>query len=262
MEYIVIALVAFFVSGMTLFSGFGLGTLLLPAFALFFPVEVAVGATALVHGANSAFKASLLGKNADRDLVIKFGMPALLAAVPGAALLGLLASMEPLVTYTVGDRIAEVTPVKLTIVVLMLVFGVLELLPSSGGLSFDRSHMVWGGMLSGFFGGLSGHQGALRAAFLAKVAASAQVFVGTTAVIALLVDAMRISTYSVIAMTASNGPAMSSQDWGLLATAVAAAFGGVMTGRRYLHKVTMRGIQILTGLLLLAIAVAMGSGVL
>ena len=262
MEYIVIALVAFFVSGMTLFSGFGLGTLLLPAFALFFPVEVAVGATALVHGANSAFKAALLGKDADRDLVIRFGVPALLAAVPGAALLGLLVSMDPLFTYSVGARVAEVTPVKLTIAVLMLLFGVLELLPGSGGWRVGRSHMVWGGMLSGFFGGLSGHQGALRAAFLAKVAASAPVFVGTTAVIALLVDVMRISTYSVIAMTAGNGPAMSSLDWGLLATAVAAAFAGVMTGRRYLHKVTMRRIQILTGLLLLAIAVAMGSGVL
>ena len=33
---------AFLASGLTLYSGFGLGTVLLPAFALFFPVEVAV----------------------------------------------------------------------------------------------------------------------------------------------------------------------------------------------------------------------------
>lgn len=261
MEYIVIGLVAFFVSGLTLFSGFGLGTLLLPTFALFFPVEVAVGATALVHGANSAFKAALLGKNADRELVIKFGVPALLAAVPGAALLGLLASMDPLFTYSLGARVAEVTPVKLTIAVLMSLFGVLELLPNSGGLSFDRSHMVWGGMLSGFFGGLSGHQGALRSAFLAKVAASAPVFVGTTAVIALLVDVMRISTYSLIALAGDAAP-MNSRGWGLVVTGVGAAFAGVMLGRRYVHKFTMRAIQILTGTLLLAIAGAMGSGVL
>jgi hypothetical protein len=39
--------VAFAVSGLTLFPGFGLGTLLMPAFALFFPIEVAVAATAI-----------------------------------------------------------------------------------------------------------------------------------------------------------------------------------------------------------------------
>ena len=35
MEIIVICLVALFVAGLTFFSGFGLGTLLLPAFSLF-----------------------------------------------------------------------------------------------------------------------------------------------------------------------------------------------------------------------------------
>jgi len=37
------------VSGLTLFSGFGLGTLLMPTFVLFFPIEVAVAATAIVY---------------------------------------------------------------------------------------------------------------------------------------------------------------------------------------------------------------------
>jgi predicted nucleic acid-binding protein len=41
MTYLVIYLVALFDSGLTLYSGFGLGTLLMPAFALFFPVPVA-----------------------------------------------------------------------------------------------------------------------------------------------------------------------------------------------------------------------------
>ena len=54
---IVIGLVAFGVSLLTLFSGFGLGTLLLPAFAVFFPIEVAVASTAIVHAANNLFKA-------------------------------------------------------------------------------------------------------------------------------------------------------------------------------------------------------------
>jgi len=37
----------------------------MPAFALFFPIEVAVAATAIVHLANNIFKGGLVGKKAD-----------------------------------------------------------------------------------------------------------------------------------------------------------------------------------------------------
>jgi len=43
MDVLLISIVAFIGSGLTFFSGFGLGTVLLPVFALFFPVQVAVG---------------------------------------------------------------------------------------------------------------------------------------------------------------------------------------------------------------------------
>ena len=48
MSYFIICTVAFAVSGLTLFSGFGLGTLLMPAFALFFPIEVVVDVSRLL----------------------------------------------------------------------------------------------------------------------------------------------------------------------------------------------------------------------
>ncbi len=62
MSYIIICSVALIVSGLTLFSGFGLGTLLMPAFALFFPVEVAVAATAVVHLANNIFIITIIAE--------------------------------------------------------------------------------------------------------------------------------------------------------------------------------------------------------
>ena len=55
-QYIVLYLAALAVSGLTLFSGFGLGTLLMPVFAIFFPIEIAVAMTAVVHLANNLFK--------------------------------------------------------------------------------------------------------------------------------------------------------------------------------------------------------------
>lgn len=65
LSYIIICIVAIIVSALTLFSGFGLGTVLMPAFALFFPLPVAIAATAVVHLANNIFKAILVGKKAD-----------------------------------------------------------------------------------------------------------------------------------------------------------------------------------------------------
>jgi len=57
---------------------------------------------------------------------------------------------------------------KATIAVLLLFFAIFELLPRFKHFSFDRKYLPLGGILSGFFGGLSGNQGALRSAFLVK----------------------------------------------------------------------------------------------
>ena len=59
MSYLIICTVALLASALTFFSGFDLGTLLLPAFALFFPIEQAVALTAVVHFLNSLFKLAL-----------------------------------------------------------------------------------------------------------------------------------------------------------------------------------------------------------
>ena len=60
MEEVLIILAALLASVLTLISGFGLGTLLLPVFALFFPLEIAVALTAVVHLLNNLFKTGLL----------------------------------------------------------------------------------------------------------------------------------------------------------------------------------------------------------
>src|SRR3990172_12175769 len=84
MDYLVISVVAFVTSGVTLFSGFGLGTVLMPTFALFFPFPIAIAATAVIHLANNAFKLVLVGRRADRTIVGRFGAPPARPPVPRA----------------------------------------------------------------------------------------------------------------------------------------------------------------------------------
>jgi uncharacterized membrane protein YfcA len=260
--YIAVSLAALIAAGLTLYSGFGLGTLLLPVFALFFPAEMAVVATAMVHGANNVFKVSLLGRHADREVVLKFGLPAIAAAVLGALALGWFAQSDSSLVIEVNEEtFSEITPVKLIIGLLMIGFALFELVPRFRELEFDRHYLPLGGVLSGFFGGLSGHQGALRSAFLAKAGLTTERFVASNAAIGFLVDLTRISVY-VALFTAAGGHVSEFSGWPLVITGALSAFCGVLLGKRFLHKVKMTSVQTLVGVLLFGVGLALVSGVL
>lgn len=262
LSFITVGTAALLVSALTMYSGFGLGTLLLPVFALFFPVSAAVAATAVVHGANNIFKISLLGRHADRNLVVKFGVPAIVAAVAGAATLGYVAHFGQITSYSLGPKTAVITPLKLIMGLLMFTFALFELLPRLKRLEFSRKYLFLGGLLSGFFGGLSGHQGALRSAFLAKVGISAQAFVGTNAVIGFMVDAARITVYAYLFLLADATAVIGRDQAPLVLTGIVAAFSGVLIGKRYLHKITMTTVQTITGIMLGGIALALAAGII
>lgn len=258
---ILVALAAFFSAGLTMYSGFGLGTLMLPVFSLFFPVEVAVVATALVHGANNVFKVSLLGKYADWDVVLRFGMPAIGAAVLGGAALGWISQFDISLKYQLAGLNAEISPIKGVIGFLMLFFALFELMPRFRQMKFDQRYLPLGGLLSGFFGGLSGHQGALRSAFLAKAGLTTERFVGSNAVIGFAVDMVRLSVYGFLMWMA--GSSFGQFDgWNLVIAGSIAAFAGVMVAKRILHKVTMHSIQTLVGILLFIVAIGLIAGLI
>lgn len=65
MDIVVVSICALLAAGLTFFTGFGLGTILLPLFTLFFTVEMAVVATAVLHLANNCLKAALVWKDAN-----------------------------------------------------------------------------------------------------------------------------------------------------------------------------------------------------
>lgn len=255
--YLVVCAVALLASCLTFFSGFGLGTLLLPAFVLFFPVEQAIAMTAVVHMLNGLFKLTLVGRHADRGVVLRFGVPAILAALLGAVALSWLADLAPVYRYTALGRDLAIMPVKLAVGMVLLLFSLVELVPRLRDLSFGRSWMPLGGLLSGFFGGLAGMQGALRSAFLARAGLSKDVFIATGVVIAALIDFSRIGIYAK-QMAGVSG----HLDYRLLTAAVLAAFLGAFIGNRYLRKMTMPTIQGIVAASLFLVATALIFGML
>jgi uncharacterized membrane protein YfcA len=261
MDYVVVCASALLIALLTLFSGFGLGTLLMPVFAIFFPVEVAVAATAVVHLANNVFKLVLVGKHAVRAVVIRFGIPAVVAAFGGAAVLGLIGGLPSIADYALAGRHCEVTALKLVIAVLIIIFALFDLVPALKKLSVDRRYLPLGGALSGFFGGLSGHQGALRSAFLLKLGLTSQAFIGTGVTVAVMVDVARLGVYG--AGYATFGLASEAGDArlaGLVVAATIAAFAGSFIASRLLHKVTISALQTVVGALLILMGIALAAG--
>jgi uncharacterized membrane protein YfcA len=77
-----------------------------------------------------------------------------------------------------------------------------------------------------------------------------------------MVDVVRITTYAVMFLAAGPSHQVHAGQWPLVVTGIAAAFSGVMIGKRYLRKVTMNTVQTITGIFLLGIAIALGSGIM
>jgi len=252
LDLLVIAIVALLTSWLTLLSGFGLGTLLLPVFALFFEVEVAIALTAIVHVLNNLFKFGLLAKWVNRGVVLWFGVPGILGAFLGVRMLSRLSHLD---SWFVSDTVV-VDPLSAVIGVLMIFFALTELFPKMKQFSFKRNLLALGGIFSGFFGGLSGHQGALRSMFLIKAGLSKEVYIATGVAIALLIDFTRIPMYL---MRMPRG--MMHDHWAPVIIATGFAFFGALVGKRMMKKVTFRFVQILVGIMMIGIGFGLILGV-
>ncbi len=254
-EIITISVAAFLTAVLTFFSGFGLGTILMPVFALFFPVDIAIALTGVVHFTNNLFKMALVGRKANKTVLLRFGIPAIVASFTGAWLLIKLSDLPALHQYELWGREFEITLVKLIIAVLLMFFSLFEILPQVQHIQFGKNKLILGGALSGFFGGLAGIQGALRSAFLIKSGLTKEAYIATGVIIASLVDFTRLSVYA--SRYASSGLA---ENTGLLVSATLSAIAGAVIGRLLLHKITLHFIQILVAVMLVLVSLALGSG--
>lgn len=257
MLVVVVSTVALFAAALTFVSGFGLGTLLLPAFAIFVPIEVAVAATACVHLANNIFKLILTAKNADRSVLIRFGLIAVIASIVGALLQRQLGEMPSIHTYVLAGVERSVTPIRLAIGAVITCFALLELSPRFDRLEFDRSKLPLGGFISGFFGGLSGHQGALRSAFLVRCGLSKESLIATGVVCSVLVDVPRLGVYATRFNDLSGE--LGKLTMPLLFGCVA-AFLGTLIGARVVKKITLSTVRMIVGVTLLFFGPAMMAG--
>lgn len=223
---------------------------------IFFPVELAIALTGVVHFFNNIFKIFLVGKNANRSVLFRFGIPAVLAAVLGAWVLINIPDAEPLFSYDLFGKRMIVYPVKFIISILLLIFAAMDLIPRLREMEFAKNKLPLGGFLSGFFGGLSGHQGALRSAFLIKAGLSKQAFIGTAVVVSTFVDFTRLGVYAT-----RVGESGLTDNLTLVICATLSAMTGAFLGNKLLKKVTILSLQIFVAIMLIVISIALGMGI-
>ena len=226
----------------TFFTGFGLNTILVPVFMIYFDAPLAVLMAGIVHLCNNILKVALTARSINWNLFRNFGLPALLFAFIGAQLLN-----------TVKDTIGPLLPPIFGAI--FILFALLELFNWKLSLKGSWAMRI-GGSLSGFFGGLSGHQGALRSAFLTKVGLSKEAFIATGVLIACMIDISRMSVYFT-----NISKVKDSLNLNLLIVATLAAFIGVYFGNKLVKKITITTIQKIVALMIIIFAIALGFGI-
>lgn len=159
--------------------GFGIGSLLTPVLATRYGTETAIAAVALPHLAAGIVRGWRLRASVDRSVLVRFGLLSAAGGLTGALLF------------------SKLTPLALT-----RTLGALLILTASAGLLGwsarwkPQGTMVWIlGTLSGFFGGVVGNQGGLRAAALSAFGLGPLAFVATSTLIGVMVDVARVPIY-------------------------------------------------------------------
>ena len=218
---VVVAIVAFIAAALTVPAGFGLSTMLTPIVLLLMEPHEAVAVVAIVHGAHNGAKYYSLKEHVDFTAIKRYGIWLVIGAIIGA----LLQNMVPQ------------EPLLLVIGCFLIILPILTLSENWTGYKIPEANDRVGGFGSGFMGGLSGHQGALRAMFLTKRIPDKMSYAATASILALCVDFSRIPVYLLYRSEEVYS------HYSLIIILVISALAGARLGKRWLKTLKSEWIR-------------------
>ena len=213
-ELLLVAIGSFLAAALTVPAGFGLSTILTPLVLLLMGPHEAVAVVAVVHGAHNAGKFAALRESVDFEAFRRYGVWLVLGAILGAALQNEV-PQKPLLAL-IGAFLVSLPLISM----------------SEGwtGYRIPEANDSLGGFGSGFMGGLTGHQGALRAMFLTRRLPDKMTYAATASVLALCVDLSRVPVYLLFRYDEM------SQHAALTLVLVISALIGVRVGKTWLER--------------------------
>ena len=219
---IILAIIASFTAAaLTVPAGFGLSTMLTPVVLMLMSPHEAVAVVAVVHGAHNAGKSWSLWENIDFQAFKRYGIWLILGAVMGAIL---------------QNQVPQ-KPLLGIIGVFLIILPLLTLSKAWKNYRIPEENDRIGGFGSGFMGGLSGHQGALRAMFLTNKLPDKMAYAATASIFALCVDLSRIPVY--LFFRSENITSNIELTFAL----VIAALIGVRVGKKWLKSMKSESIR-------------------
>ncbi len=211
-------------------AGFGAATVLTPVAALFMDMKTAIALVAVFHLFGNASRLVYFGRQINWRVWAMFGLAAITCSVLGAGLTAALPSAALLFAFGLF---------------LLLYVGVSVRFGERLRLPVAQGTLLIGGMVSGLIAGLLGTGGAIRSACLLTFGLPPAAYIGTSAAIALIVDATRLPIYLRAHLLPSS--------WlPLLGALVVVAFAGAWTGQRLVRRLSTTGFRRLV-LVLLAV---------
>lgn len=222
---VAVLIVAIAASATASVVGFGIGSLLTPLLAVRYGTTVAVAAVTIPHALATAIRCWRLRAHIDYAVLLRFGILSAIGGFAGALLYTRLGSLA--LTRILGGLLLLTAAAQLT-----------------GWSSRWHPHgplVAIFGFSSGFFGGVAGNQGGLRAAALSAFGLSPATFVATATATGLLVDAARTPVYLW------GGTQALLQIWPVIAVAVAGVIIGTLMGERLLLGLSPRRFGQLVG---------------
>lgn len=206
---------AFFAEVVGTMAGFGAATILTPIAALFMDVKTAIAVVACFHLFGNASRLIFFGRHIHWSTWWQFGLTGIVLSLVGAGVTAQLPSAA----------------IKLLFGLFLLIYVGCSI-SASGLIQLPRTPalLVGGGAVSGFIAGLIGTGGAVRSACLLAFGLPKEVYVGTSAAIALIVDATRLPVYVA-------GRFIPSRMVPVLVSLIAAAFAGAWVGQRLVRRI-------------------------
>jgi uncharacterized membrane protein YfcA len=209
-------------------GGFGSSLFFVPIAGYFLDFHSVLGITALFHVSSNLTKIVLFREGVDRKLILQMGIPALLFVVAGAFLSRFLNS-NLLELLLAGFLII----ISLT----LIIFKQIHFKPTTG-------NAIGSGVFSGLIAGLLGTGGAIRGLALAAFNLKTEVFIATSAVIDLGVDASRSVVYGL------NGY-LHAHDLYLIPILLVVSIIGTYIGKKILQHISQQQFKyIVLGLIL------------
>lgn len=201
-----ICVTVFFAILITYCIGFGLGTILLPVMCFYYPPLEALFLSAMLHGFQSAIKTLINFKYIPWRQVIWFSASAIPCSLLGSYCIVYITHWSYKIYFNIYSVDFYTTPIRFVIACSMLVFSVLELLKPKQENTEKSLVFLISGTLSGFFGGLTGHQGVLRSMFTSKQFKSTYTLVAFNGLVSLCIDTTRLLNYFKGTITISTAP--------------------------------------------------------